>query len=95
MERVQKETAAERMPHQLTLRDRSHLELSGVTDVGTFDENGVTLTTTAGRLRIVGSGLHLSCLTLETGAAVIEGTVDGLEYSKTPTRGGFFGRLLR
>ena len=48
----------EMLPHKLTLTERKTLTLTGVTDVISFDENTVLLTTTLGRLEIQGESLR-------------------------------------
>ena len=81
--------------HQLILQDRSLLELSGVSDVDSFDETTVTAYTSRGVLTVHGGGLHVRRLDLESGDLSLEGQIDALTYADTGTRGGFFGRLFR
>ena len=82
------------LPHQLILQDRTRLELTGITDVDSFDEETVNCTTSLGRLTICGKGLHLHRLDLEGTALSIEGNIDSLVYSNAK-KGGLFDRLLR
>ena len=55
-------------PHRLTLEDRQHLILTGVTDVDSFDENTVLLRTNRGLVSVRGEGLQLRSLSTEGGA---------------------------
>lgn len=82
------------VPHQLIMQDRIHLELSGVTGVDSFDDATVICVTSAGRLTIRGSGLHLHRLDLDGTALSVEGSIEALTYTDV-RKGGLFGRLLR
>ncbi|MBQ9860113.1 MAG: sporulation protein YabP [Clostridia bacterium] len=90
-----KEKSAVQLPHQLILQERHLLEMTGVSDVDSFDENTVTAYTTLGELTIHGKGLHIRQLNLESGSLSVEGQVDSLSYAEAVRGGGFFGRLFR
>ena len=80
------------------LKDRSLLDLDGVSDVFSFDEGAVVLRTVLGDLTVEGQGLHSTRLDLETGQLSLEGKVGGLFYtgeSGTAKKGGFFARLVK
>ncbi len=82
------------LPHGLTLRQRSHLTMTGVTEVASFDENAVVLHTTMGILVVQGQDLLLRALNPEGGTVVIEGTVAMLHYEEPQAPGGWLRRLL-
>ncbi len=67
--------------HKLVIQNRSAGNISGITDVVSFDENTIVLDTDMGLLTIKGKELHISRLTLEKGEVDIDGTVDSLTYS--------------
>ena len=81
------------LPHSLTLKDRSVLTMTGVTEVVSFDENSVILRTGLGNLIIQGQELQLKTLTLEGGQVAVEGTVSALIYEQ-PRQGGWLRRLV-
>ena len=81
-------------PHRLTLEDRQHLVLTGVTDVDSFDDNSVLLRTNRGMVSVRGEGLQLRSLNVEGGQAAVDGTVTAIVYEGAPRQGGFFKRLL-
>ncbi len=83
------------MPHQLILQERQQVELTGVSDVDSFDETTVIAYTTLGELIIRGNGLHIKRLDLECGVLSVEGSICALEYTESRKNGGFFGRLFR
>ena len=89
-----REKMAVSVPHQLILQDRKRLELSGVTDVESFDEATVNCRTSLGRLTVCGSHLHVQRLDLDGTALSIEGSIDSLTYTDV-RKGGLFGRLFR
>ncbi|MGS0763214.1 sporulation protein YabP [Syntrophomonas curvata] len=66
--------------HSLTLVNRSNMQLSGIKNVNTFDEDEIILETELGYLCIVGQELHVSMLNLEQGKVALEGTVNSVEY---------------
>ena len=89
------EQKALELPHKLTLDGRSRLNLSGITEVESFDEGMVVLHTTRGTLVVRGEGLHLQLLSLDGGQVHVDGTVDSLTYEDTGDRsGGFLARLF-
>ena len=67
--------------HRLWIAGRKNGEVSGVSDVLSFDENEIVMDTDMGMLTIRGKGLHISKLNLEKGEAELEGQVDSLVYS--------------
>ena len=81
--------------HTLMLDARRHLVLRGVEDVSGFNEETVSVKTTAGSLTIKGSGLHIDRLNLETGDVTVDGTVNSLQYSGGSGSGSRLSRLFR
>ena len=81
------------MPHKLTLNSRSHLAVSGVTEVVSFDEDTVVLRTEMGTLAVQGRQLQLKNLSQEGGQVAVEGSISAFVYEEP--RGGGLRRLLR
>lgn len=81
--------------HKLTLDGRGRLTVSGVSDVESFDEQTVVLSTARGTLVVRGEQLHLEMLSLEGGEVRMEGQVDSLTYESDVREGGFLSRLFR
>lgn len=77
-----------RLPHKLTLDERKHVTMTGVTEVISFDENTVVLHTGLGTLRIHGQDLQLKNLSLEGGQVAVDGTVSALIYEEPRKTGG-------
>ena len=90
----------DRQPHTLSLKERRQLEVRGVTDAISFDEETVELATVAGSLTVEGRELHIRVLDLAEGIVTVEGTVSALIYSdrepaEKQTRSGWLGKLIR
>ena len=84
------------MPHSLELTERKKAVVRGVQAVDSFNEQMVTLITTGGALTLLGSGLHVSHLSLEEGQLLVEGEISALEYDSAPrARGSWLSRLAR
>ncbi len=83
--------------HNVIIEGRNKISISGVTEVGNFDEGKVTLETGMGALCITGENLHINKLSVETGDVEIEGTVDSCSYSDSSGKrsSGFLGKLLK
>ena len=82
--------------HNLILEGRKRLNISGVEDVESFDEESVVVYTTKGLLVVSGKDLHIEKLSLDGGDLAIEGEVDSLRYEEeTKERGGFFSRMFK
>lgn len=82
------------MPHRLTLNERRHLSMTGVSEVVSFDDTTVVLRTDLGTLVIQGQGLQLKTLSLDGGQVVVEGTVAALHYAEPRPTGGWLRRLM-
>ncbi|MBX5437518.1 MAG: sporulation protein YabP [Alicyclobacillaceae bacterium] len=66
--------------HDIAIKGRKVIEVTGVSSVESFDVREFTLTTVAGPLQIRGTNLHMKHLDLQVGVVHIEGTVSSLEY---------------
>jgi len=91
----EKEIVQLRPAHNIILENRRMLSLSGVKDVGSFDEQCVVLLTELGELTIRGLKLHISHLDQETGEVSIDGEISELIYSDVNIEPrGFWARLF-
>lgn len=86
-----------KMAHNVILENRKKMSVSGVTDVGAFDETSVTLTTDEGTLMVKGSALHINRLNVESGDVDIEGLIHSFSYDdRIKSEGGsFLGKLFK
>jgi len=81
--------------HALSLENREKLSLSGVMDVGSFDEDSMVIETNMGAVLLSGSGMHILKYNVDSGELVIEGEIDAFEYTEsTVGKKGLFSRLF-
>lgn len=84
-----------KIPHSLLIENRSGLKLSGITDIGAFDEEGVVAFTDYGCLTVSGSGLHVEELNVANGVLEVKGEITAVVYSnKTAKEKNIFKRLF-
>ena len=86
--------------HRLSLLGRESMEVRGVTDVISFDEQAVILRTVCGTMTVDGASLHIHVLNMEEGIVALDGRVDAVSYEETDdsdpaSKNSFFGRLFR
>ena len=82
--------------HELVMKDRKSLRLTGVSEVLSFDDLSVTLKTVCGELTVDGEGLRISSLDTVNGILIIDGNVSSLSYFDKKREGtkGVFGRIF-
>ena len=76
------------MRHTVIMENRERINVSGVLDVVSFDEESIVSETDMGTLVIKGEDLHVVKINLEDGNLVIEGSVLGLDYEESGSYGG-------
>ena len=82
------------LPHELSLKERRELTMTGVTEVVSFDETSVVVRTALGTLVIQGEGLQLKMLSPEGGQASVDGKITALAYVQGQSRSGWLRKLL-
>jgi sporulation protein YabP len=68
--------------HKLILEGREKLHISGVTDVGSFNDNTVVISTELGDLVVKGNDLHISSLDVNEGNVMIQGFIFSCVYTE-------------
>ncbi len=83
--------------HSLSLENRTRLNLSGVTDIDSFDESQILLFTQLGELLIKGKNLHVNELSVESGSLTVEGDIWLLSYGEKDrkAKASFLKKMLR
>ncbi len=83
--------------HCVHMENRGLVNITGVTDVGCFNESEVALMTEFGAMAIEGALLHVLKLDLEGGQVSVEGEISALIYEDEPPqkRGSLLSRLFR
>ena len=80
---VNKARVPEPAAHAVSLTARAHAEITGVSEVKSFDEQGVMLDTACGRLVIEGEGLHVGTLDMARGVLMVDGKITAFYYVDT------------
>lgn len=93
------EDVSKQKTHKISVNNRRTCNISGVSDVLSFDVKEVILETEMGMLMMKGAELHVNRLTLEKGEIDIEGTIDSITYSEVMSGGkqndSFLSKLFR
>ncbi len=86
-----------KMPHNLIIEDRKKINISGVEEVQSFDDESVVLLTTMGELTIRGSDIKIGKLSTESGDLSITGNIRAISYTDDDydSERGFFSRIFR
>ncbi len=71
------------------------IEVRGIVCALEYDENIAVFKLADNILTIHGSSFDVKCIDVDSGVAVVTGSVSGLEYSKTKEKQGFFKRLMK
>ncbi|AKG36933.1 sporulation protein YabP [Paenibacillus durus] len=84
--------------HDLHMRSRKAVDLTGVQNVESFDSEEFKLQTELGILVIRGTHLHIKNLSLENGLLSVEGNVHSLIYLDPGAKAnnkGLLGKLFK
>lgn len=82
----------------LILENREKLNVSGVLDVLSFDDQIIIVETSLGLLTIKGEDLKINKLNIETSDLIIEGLINSLTYSgnsDSPKKGNLLGKIFK
>lgn len=80
--------------HECVIKCRNHVDITGVTEVTSFDEGAVILLTDCGEMTLEGEGLRVGTLDTDRGIVSVDGTVNGVYYSDSTKkqRRSFFAK---
>lgn len=82
--------------HTVYIDNRESLVVTDVSDVASFSEDTVLFTLSQGGLMVKGDNLHMQQLDLETGKAVLSGSVQSAVYTQKKNREkNLLSRLLK
>ena len=83
-----------RKKHTLFIANRENAELTGITDVDSFNEEEIRALTDYGEVMIKGSALQVETLETENGVLKISGNVDAVVYTNNKPAKSFFKRVF-
>ena len=83
----------------IVLENREKLNITGVLDVLSFDDQIVILETELGLLTVKGENLRINKLSLDTAEVIVEGTIFNLSYSEKnldkKSGSNIFGKIFK
>ena len=93
------EKRIQQVGHRFCMENRKHAELTGITDVISFDLEKIILESDCGHITIKGSDLKVKRLSVEKKEIDIEGRLDSIIYTEVSSaqkKGeSMLGRLFR
>ena len=95
---MREDREAVKAEHGFIVRARAHVEIRGMTEVISFDENNVMLATTSGRMTIEGRELRVNILDVREGNVTVDGHIDSIYYpdeEPSDRPHSLFGRIFR
>ena len=83
--------------HEFYIKGRREMSVSGVTDVISFDEDDIHLTTCCGEMFIEGNDMHIDILNIDSGVVTLSGKIGAVYYSEESEkeRRGLWGKLFK
>lgn len=83
--------------HNVVIKDRKVMELTGVKQIDSFDANEFLLETAQGWMVIQGKDLTLDKLDTERGDVVIRGIIEGVNYvsNKKGSKDSMFTKIFK
>ena len=97
-ERERRNNLANSVIQNIILENRNKLNISGVQDVLSFDDQVVIIETDLGLLTVKGENLKINKLSIDTEEVIIEGEINNLGYSdhtKKEQEGGLFSKIFK
>jgi len=82
----------------IVLENREKLNITGVLDVLSFDDQIVILETELGLLTVKGENLRINKLSLDSSEVIIDGEINQLSYSEKDNiekSGGFLNKIFK
>lgn len=80
----------------ILIEDRSRINITGVEQVDSYNDNTIVLSTVKGGISIKGEGLNISKLNIDDGSLNISGSINSLTYiSKEGAPKNFMGRIFK
>ena len=77
----------EDLKHDVLLKSRKRMEMTGISDVSSFDEAEIVVQTGNTGVSIEGENLKIEKFNAENGELILNGTINGLfYYSKRPEK---------
>ncbi len=84
------------LPHTLVIENRNKLVVTGATDIGSFNEESVTVFTDYGEITIQGNALQVTKLSIDSGEFCVQGNIISVGYTdRIQKSSSIFSRVFR
>ncbi len=82
--------------HSVSVDDRKSVNITGVSEVISFDDITINLKSIMGKISVKGEKLHITSFDEDVGVLNITGLIHGIVYiADSESSGGFFSKLFR
>lgn len=83
--------------HKVTIENREMTTITDIVEIDSFDEEEIRATLKKGALIIRGMNMNIQKLDLQTGEAIIAGTINSLMYVKVKEKGekGLLAKIMK
>ena len=87
----------ESQAHDICVKQRREMSVTGVKDIDSFDETAAVLQTVGGELTVEGSELKIGVLDTDRGVVTLTGKINGFFYSsdQTEEKRGIISRFFK
>ncbi|MFW6270179.1 MAG: sporulation protein YabP [Bacillota bacterium] len=92
---VNENKSSDQGKHNLTLKNRQRLKITGVKEVISYNEKNILLETIQGTLDIKGKNLKLKQLNLGNNKIKIKGQIKSMSYTSQKPQKGFLEKLFK
>ena len=79
----------------IIVENRQKINISGVEDVISFDDQTICINTNLGKITIKGYGLKMDKLNLDNTELLVEGEIVSITYSESYSKGGIFQKIFK
>jgi sporulation protein YabP len=83
------------LPHKIVIDERNTLNISGVLEVKSFNDETLVLNSVLGNITIKGEALKISSFNTKTGDLLANGKIYAVAYTTSESGGGFFSKMFR
>lgn len=83
--------------HKVTIENREMTTITDIVEIDSFDEEEIRATLKKGALIVRGTNMNIQKLDLQTGEAIIAGTINSLMYVKVKEKGekGLLAKIMK
>ena len=82
-------------PSSITIKDRKSIEISGIKQIDSFDNQEFLLDTVVGYLHIKGKNLTLGKMDNENKEVIINGSIDSVNYVESMLKGNGKEKIMK